>query len=69
MKRTKRIASSLNEEDGRPKIAQYFVTQFERIAAAAERITETDDPRDSFRERDVATNSAAHAFPDQDRRA
>jgi hypothetical protein len=60
-----RIARSLHEQDWRPEIAQHFIPQPLWIAGATKRIPEANQTGDRFFESKVATNPAAHAFPDQ----
>jgi hypothetical protein len=66
IERAKRVTRSLDEQDWRPQIAQNFVPQPFWVAGATERIPEANQTGDRFFESNVATDPAAHAFPDQE---
>src|SRR4051794_13168085 len=66
IERTQGVARALHKEDRCRDLAQDFVAQLCRIAAAAKRVPQTDERVHIFLEREMAADSAAHALPDQD---
>src|SRR6267143_1906155 len=68
IQRTKGIMCTLHEKNRRCKRTQDLVAHLCRIAAATERIAETNKTLHRFLERYVAADPATHAFADEDDR-
>ena len=67
IQRTQRVARALHKEDGRSQRAQNFVAKFCAIAHGAKRIAKTNQAVDFFLERHVTSDTAAHAFADEEK--
>src|SRR5258707_7807987 len=65
IQRTQRVARSLHKQDRRSQRAQNFVANFCAIAHGAERIAKTNQAFEFFLERHVTSDTAAHAFADE----
>ena len=66
IERAEWVARSLHEQDRRSQVAQHFVAKLVRISGAAEWIAEANQAGHRFLERNMATDPATHALPDQD---
>ncbi len=67
VERAERIATPLHEQDRRPQREQHLVAHRAR-RARLQRIPEADDARDGLLQREVAADTPAHRFADQEQR-